>query len=80
VDINRRLNELLNQKDEEIVKLNTQLLELKLSHAESALDSNSKPIPMGAVLSKDESVMALKNRLTESERLQKEYLKEIRAM
>ena len=32
------------------------------------------------VYSKDESVMDLKNRLTESERLQKEYIKTISAM
>lgn len=34
MDINRRLNDLLNQKDEEILSLNNQILELKLNKTE----------------------------------------------
>lgn len=34
MDVNRRLNDLLNQKDEEILQLNHQILELKLNQSE----------------------------------------------
>lgn len=34
MDVNRRLNDLLNQKDEEMLQLNHQILELKLNQSE----------------------------------------------
>lgn len=50
MDINRRLNDLLNQKDEEIVQLNNQIMELKLGKGD--LDSGKLASPKGKSLFK----------------------------
>jgi hypothetical protein len=77
MDINRRLNDLLNQKDEEITQLNNQIMELKMGSdptRQVASPGGKQPFR------RSDDVLSLENRLKESERLNKEYQQEIKAM
>lgn len=85
MDINRRLNDLLNQKDEEILSLNNQILELKLNKTElnrsksnlSQETKSPKPVqlksPIRGNFKQGDEVSVLEHKLRESERLNKEY-------
>lgn len=79
-DINRRLNDLLNQKDDEIVRLNSQIMELKLGMSNGSDPLRGVASPGGGKFPRSLDMMSLENRLKESERLNKEYMQEIKAM
>jgi uncharacterized protein YaaR (DUF327 family) len=79
-DINRRLNDLLNEKDDIILNLNNQIMELKLS-SDDPRGVRSPKQPLAHMYhNKDEQLTDLRNRLVESDKMQKEYLRTINAM
>lgn len=90
MDINRRLNDLLNAKDEEIVQLNNTILELRMNKYETSTindillkspkPSSRTPNKYAEVHNQISNLQILENKLKESERLNKEQQQEIKAM